>query len=187
MPVLKVDFETNLLTCEKCDLHQHREQVVIGSGETPADILFVGECPGESEEKKQIPYVGKSGKLLRRLIKDTPISEDVCYFTNIVKCNPFNARDPFPWEIDNCLPHLVTQVKYVVHPKIIVGIGNIICNYLSKPHSYVLYREHGKILDISGGIKFIGIIDPYKALEDSAIEDLLIKDLKLVLNLWKSL
>ena len=92
-------------TCTRCPLAAGRTQVVFGMGRPDADLLFVGEGPGAAEDKQGLPFVGRSGKLLDRLLaEELGITRDECYIANVVKCRPPENRDPRPDEIAACSP-----------------------------------------------------------------------------------
>ena len=112
------------LTCTKCPLAEGRTQVVFGVGNPQADLLFVGEGPGREEDLAGEPFVGRSGKLLDRLMwEEMGLTRDKCYIANVVKCRPPNNRDPAPIEIASCRPYLEEQIT-LIEPKVIVTLGN---------------------------------------------------------------
>jgi DNA polymerase len=110
-------------TCTRCALHGSRTQVVFGVGDPTADLLFVGEGPGAEEDRLGEPFVGRSGKLLDRLLaEELGITRDRCYIANVVKCRPPDNRDPRPEEIAACRPYLQQQVELIA-PKVTVTLG----------------------------------------------------------------
>ena len=100
-----------------------RTQVVFGVGSRDADLVFVGEGPGAEEDKQGIPFVGRAGQLLTRLIEDIGFTRDDVYIANVVKCRPPGNRDPQPEEIAACRPYLEGQLGFV-HPRVVVTLGN---------------------------------------------------------------
>jgi DNA polymerase len=110
--------------CTKCPLAtQGRTQVVFGVGNPNADLLFIGEAPGAEEDRQGEPFVGRSGKLLDRImLEELGIDRQWCYIANCVKCRPPGNRDPFPIEIDTCRPYLDGQLDLIA-PKVIVTLG----------------------------------------------------------------
>lgn len=111
-------------TCTLCELSEGRTQVVFGMGDSAADLLFVGEGPGAEEDKQGLPFVGKSGKLLDKLLlEELGITRDSCYIANVVKCRPPGNRDPKPDEIAACRPYLEAQLAHI-RPQVIVTLGN---------------------------------------------------------------
>jgi uracil-DNA glycosylase family 4 len=109
--------------CTKCPLAQTRTQVVFGVGSTSADLVFVGEGPGAEEDRQGIPFVGRAGQLLTRLIEGIGLTRDDVYICNVVKCRPPGNRDPLPVEIDACRPYLEAQLEFL-SPRVVVTLGN---------------------------------------------------------------
>lgn len=111
-------------TCTSCGLAVGRTTVVFGAGSSTADLMFVGEGPGAREDEQGVPFVGRSGQLLDRLLaEELGIDRTDCYITNVVKCRPPENRDPRPDEIAACRPYLEQQVA-LVDPAVIVTLGN---------------------------------------------------------------
>jgi len=110
--------------CTRCRLAVGRTQVVFGTGTPSADLLFVGEGPGAEEDRQGLPFVGRSGKLLDRLMEEElGFGRASCYIANIVKCRPPGNRDPKPDEIEACRPWLEGQLERL-RPRVIVTLGN---------------------------------------------------------------
>jgi uracil-DNA glycosylase family 4 len=111
-------------TCTRCPLAEGRTQVVFGVGAPTADLLFVGEGPGREEDLAGEPFVGRSGKLLDRLMwEEIGLTRAECYIANVVKCRPPNNRDPAPNEIASCRPYLEEQIQ-LIDPSVIITLGN---------------------------------------------------------------
>jgi DNA polymerase len=111
-------------TCTRCGLADGRTQVVFGAGDPDADLLFVGEGPGAEEDRQGLPFVGRSGQLLDRLLlEELGITRDACYIANVVKCRPPGNRDPKPDEIAACRPWLAAQIEHI-RPRVVVTLGN---------------------------------------------------------------
>jgi DNA polymerase len=120
------DFDalrTDALACTKCPLAETRTQVVFGSGDPHAALMFVGEGPGAEEDRQGLPFVGRAGRLLTRLIADVGLTRDDVYIANVVKCRPPGNRDPEPLEIAACRPYLEAQLGFVA-PRVVVTLGN---------------------------------------------------------------
>jgi uracil-DNA glycosylase len=117
------DLEREALTCTKCPLAATRTQVVFGVGDPHADLLFVGEGPGEQEDLTGEPFVGRAGRLLTSLIEGIGLTRGDVYIANVVKCRPPGNRDPEPGEIESCRPYLEAQVGFI-DPKVVVTLGN---------------------------------------------------------------
>ncbi len=108
--------------CTRCKLCNGRTQIVFGSGNPRAELVFVGEGPGEEEDKQGIPFVGAAGQLLTKMIEAMKFSRDTVYICNVVKCRPPGNRNPEPEEIQSCEPFLRAQLR-VIKPKVIVALG----------------------------------------------------------------
>jgi uracil-DNA glycosylase len=111
-------------TCSKCpQLCQSRTQVVFGSGNPNADVLFIGEAPGSNEDKDGIPFCGMSGKILTELLTSAGIDREDVFITNTILCHPAGNRNPNKEEVENCRERL-DQLINIMKPKVIVTIGN---------------------------------------------------------------
>lgn len=109
--------------CTRCGLHERRTQIVFGDGNPDADLLFVGEGPGEQEDRQGIPFVGRAGELLTQMIESgLGIPRSSVYICNVVKCRPPQNRTPLPDEVETCSPFLEAQIA-AVNPKVIVALG----------------------------------------------------------------
>jgi DNA polymerase len=110
--------------CERCRLHKGRRNIVFGVGNPSADLMFVGEGPGYDEDVQGIPFVGKAGQLLTKIIQAIDMTRDEVYIANIVKCRPPKNRDPEPDEIRSCLPFLEGQIRSI-RPQVICTLGRV--------------------------------------------------------------
>ncbi|GMQ86744.1 MAG: uracil-DNA glycosylase [Acidimicrobiia bacterium] len=123
-PVARLKMvEAEALICTKCPLAEGRTQVVFGAGDPQADVLFVGEAPGQREDEQGLPFVGPSGRLLEELLAEIDLTRDAVYIANVVKCRPPKNRDPRPDEIDTCKGYLRTQLE-LIDPAVVVTLGN---------------------------------------------------------------
>jgi uracil-DNA glycosylase len=110
--------------CTRCPLAAGRTQVVFGVGDPHADLMFVGEAPGRDEDLQGEPFVGRSGRLLDRLLlEELGVDRSRCYIANVVKCRPPDNRDPKPDEIAACRPYLAAQIE-LISPSVVVTLGN---------------------------------------------------------------
>jgi uracil-DNA glycosylase len=117
-------------TCTKCRLAESRRSVVFGMGDTAAPLMFIGEGPGAEEDRQGLPFVGRSGQLLDRLIhEELGTSRDRVYICNVVKCRPPENRDPKPDEIDACRPYLQEQLD-LIRPLVVVTLGRFAGQWL---------------------------------------------------------
>ncbi|MFL5959930.1 MAG: uracil-DNA glycosylase [Gaiellaceae bacterium] len=136
------DYATSTAGCTRCRLAQGRTQVVFGSGNPRADLLFVGEAPGFHEDKQGVPFVGQAGKLLDTLLGGVGLRREDVYIANVLKCRPPGNRDPQPDEIEACEPHLFRQIE-LIEPKVIATLGNFATKLLSgRPLG--ITRVHGQ-------------------------------------------
>lgn len=118
-------------TCLRCPLGRTRTKFVFGTGNPDADVVFVGEAPGEQEDRQGLPFVGPAGQLLNRLIEAAGIPRDTVFIANVLKCRPPNNRPPEPEEIAQCEPYLVEQIK-LINPKVVVALGKYASQTLLK-------------------------------------------------------
>lgn len=131
--------------CTKCELYQTALNPVPGDGNPEAEIVFIGEAPGEQEDKQGLPFVGNSGKLLVKLLATIRIDRSEVFICNILKHRPPNNRDPIADEIRVCTPFLKAQLK-IIAPKIIITLGKFSMNYFFPEES--ISRIHGQIRNI---------------------------------------
>lgn len=134
--------------CTACELHKTRTNCVFGTGNQNADILFVGEAPGDNEDKTGIPFVGRAGQLLDKYLCAVNIPREDVYIANILKCRPPKNRDPLPAEEDACIDFLRRQVK-LLQPKLIVCLGRISAMRLIRP-DFKITQEHGAWFEKNG-------------------------------------
>ena len=150
--------------CALCPLSQTRTNVVFGVGNPDAEILFVGEAPGENEDLTGEPFVGRGGQLLDLYLNGIGLDrKDNIYITNILKCRPPMNRDPKPEEEEACIPYLRELVK-VMRPKIIVCVGRIAAQMLIS-RDFRVTKEHGVFFE-KKGILFMGTFHPAALLRD---------------------
>lgn len=143
------ELKTECLSCHACGLRSTCKQVVFGYGNPQAEILFIGEAPGKSEDEEGRPFVGRSGKLLDIFLDAVGLSrEKNIYITNICKCRPPENRDPLPEEWEACLPHLRNQFR-VMQPKIVVCLGRIAAQRMIRP-DFAVTKEHGQWTEKQG-------------------------------------
>jgi uracil-DNA glycosylase len=121
--------------CTKCRLAGGRTQVVYGTGNPDADLMFIGEGPGYYEDKQGEPFVGAAGQLLNRMLEEIGVRRSDVYIANVIKCRPPGNRDPLPEEVDACTPWLREQIA-LIEPRVIVTLGNFATRFmLDKPVS----------------------------------------------------
>ena len=161
--------------CEKCALYQTRTNVVFGRGSENASLLFIGEAPGENEDKTGLPFVGAAGKLLDRYLAYAEIGEDDYYIANILKCRPPHNRDPLPAEEEACIPYLREQLA-ILQPKIIVCLGRISAMRIISP-DFRITKQHGQWFE-NGGVKIMAVYHPAALLRDPRKKEEMLLDFK---------
>jgi uracil-DNA glycosylase len=135
--------------CTRCKLHgQGRKQIVFGVGNHAADIMFVGEAPGADEDTQGIPFVGRAGQLLTKMIEAMGLRRDEVYIANVLKCRPPGNRDPEPDEVESCEPFLFQQIA-AVQPKVIIALGAHAARALLKTQDPIS-RMRGRVYDYRG-------------------------------------
>ncbi len=134
--------------CRRCPLHTGRKKLVFGEGHLRARLLFVGEGPGEEEDRTGRPFVGEAGRLLTRIIEAMGLSRSDVYICNVVKCRPPRNRNPMGLEIASCLPFLKRQIDLVA-PKVICTLGRVAGEALLGG-TFSVTRDRGKWLEYEG-------------------------------------
>ncbi len=164
------------LSCQKCPLEQTRNHVVFGAGVPNAEVVFIGEGPGENEDLQGQPFVGRGGALLDKYLQAVDLSrEKNIYITNMVKCRPPQNRDPHPDEVANCIGYLSRQLE-IIRPKIIVCLGRIAANALIEK-GFKVTKQHGQWFE-KNGVFMMGTFHPAALLRNphnkpDAFEDML--------------
>jgi uracil-DNA glycosylase len=149
MSDLLAAYRDETLGCTRCALAQTRTQVVFGSGDPNADLMFVGEAPGFHEDTQGIPFVGQAGQLLERLLNGIGLSRDDVYIANVLKCRPPGNRDPQQDEIEACESHLFRQIA-LIRPTLVATLGNFATKLLSGRPAGIT-RVHGTPQEVTLG------------------------------------
>jgi uracil-DNA glycosylase family 4 len=135
-------FAGEVSGCTRCRLAEGRTQVVFGSGDPNADLMFVGEAPGFHEDRLGVPFVGQAGKLLDQLLAGIGLTREDVFVANVLKCRPPGNRDPQPDEIEACEGHLFRQIA-LIRPQVVATLGNFATKLLSgRPLG--ITRVHGR-------------------------------------------
>lgn len=152
--------------CVRCqELASTRKNVVFGAGNADADLMFVGEAPGASEDERGLPFVGRAGKLLSTLLEEIGMSREDVFIANVLKCRPPGNRDPLPVEIENCHEYLYRQVE-LIQPRVICSLGNFSTKLLRDDPTGIT-RLHGRPEDLTLGgrtVRLYPIFHPAAAL-----------------------
>ena len=169
-------LEQTCMGCQRCALADGRHNVVFGVGSREAEVMFVGEGPGENEDLQGEPFVGRAGKLLDDMLEliDLDRKKNV-YIANIVKCRPPHNRDPLNTEQDACIGYLRNQVA-LIRPKIIVCLGRIAAMRLIR-EDYRITREHGQWVE-KAGVAMTALYHPAAILRDPGKRPETFDDLK---------
>ena len=147
------EYAEQTASCTRCALAAGRTQVVFGSGNPDADLMFVGEAPGFHEDQQGVPFVGQAGKLLDRLLGGIGLTRADVYVGNVIKCRPPGNRDPLPEEIAACEPHLFRQIE-LIQPKLVATLGNFATKLLSgKPAG--ITKVHGYEQEVTLGARTV--------------------------------
>ena len=167
--------------CTRCpQLASTRQTVVFGSGNADADLMFVGEAPGADEDVQGIPFVGRAGQLLTKIIEAIGLTRDDVYIANIIKCRPPQNRNPEPDEVATCEPFLFRQID-VIKPKIIVALGKYAAQTLLRTETPIS-RLRGRQFDYRGAT-LIPTFHPAYLLRNPSSKREVWEDMKLVKRL----
>ena len=169
-------LEAQCLSCRKCALCEERTNVVFGVGPRDAEVLFIGEGPGENEDLQGEPFVGRGGKLLDDMLEIIDLSRKKnIYIANMVKCRPPKNRDPLNTEQDACIGYLRNQVA-LIKPKIIVCLGRISAMRVIK-EDFKISKEHGQWFE-KNGVWMMAFYHPAALLRDPRRKPEAFEDLK---------
>jgi len=160
--------EQQVRICRKCRLSETRTQTVFGEGDVDAPIFFIGEGPGETEDKTGRPFVGRAGHLLDQMIVAMGLKREQVYIANIVKCRPPGNRAPAPDEVETCTPYLVRQIE-IVRPRVIVTLGLPAAKYMLNSNS-TMGRLRGQWHEWRG-IKLMPTFHPAYLLRSYTVEN----------------
>ncbi|MCL1830018.1 MAG: uracil-DNA glycosylase [Oscillospiraceae bacterium] len=173
------ELQQTCQNCSKCDLYQTRTNVVFGAGNPDADIMFIGEGPGENEDIQALPFVGRSGRLLTGYLGAVGLDRKDVYITNIVKCRPPANRDPKPEEQETCIEYLKSQVR-IINPKIIVCLGRIASARLIDK-DFRVTKSHGEFIERKGYL-MMGTYHPAALLRNSNLKFDALNDFKNIIQ-----
>ena len=150
-------LQREVKACTRCALAKTRRSVVFGEGNERADLVFVGEAPGEEEDIQGRPFVGRAGKFLDRMIERTGLSRKDVFICNVLKCRPPQNRDPDPAEVDTCKGYLFTQLQ-LIRPKVICALGRHAYNTLMNVDARIT-KIRGQFTEFNG-IKLLPTYHP---------------------------
>jgi uracil-DNA glycosylase len=179
-----VAIRADIGDCTRCKLHTlGRTQVVFGVGNPNADLMFVGEAPGGDEDIQGIPFVGRAGQLLTKIIEAIGLSRDDVYIANVIKCRPPQNRNPEPDEVETCEPFLFRQID-VIQPKVIIALGKFAAQTLLRSDTPIS-RLRGRVFDYRGA-KLLPTFHPAYLLRNPASKREVWEDMKIARGLLQS-
>jgi uracil-DNA glycosylase family 4 len=177
-------LQTHIGDCTRCKLSAlGRTQVVFGVGNPNADLMFVGEAPGADEDIQGVPFVGRAGHLLTKIIEAIDLKREDVYIANVIKCRPPQNRNPEPDEIETCQPFLFQQID-VIQPKVIVTLGKFAAQCLLRSEEPIS-RLRGRLFEYRGA-KLIPTFHPAYLLRNPSSKREVWEDMKLVKKLLNS-
>jgi uracil-DNA glycosylase len=167
--------------CTRCKLHgQGRRQIVFGVGNPDADLMFVGEAPGAEEDIQGIPFVGRAGQLLTKIIEAIGLKREDVYIANVIKCRPPGNRNPEPDEVETCEPFLFQQID-IIKPKVVVALGKFGAQTLLRTLDPIS-RLRGRVYNFRGA-KLVPTFHPAYVLRNPSSKREVWEDMKLVRTL----
>jgi DNA polymerase len=179
-----VNIRADIGDCTRCKLHRlGRRQIVFGVGNPVADLMFVGEAPGRDEDEQGIPFVGRAGQLLTRIIEAIGLKREDVYIANVIKCRPPENRNPEPDEVETCEPFLFQQID-TIKPRVIVALGTFAARALLRTLEPIS-RLRGREYDYRGA-KLIPTFHPAYLLRNPSSKREVWEDMKRVRELLKS-
>ena len=170
---------TDMGDCRRCKLAQHRTRIVFGEGSSSARLMFVGEAPGFDEDQQGMPFVGKAGQLLTRIIQAISLTREQVYICNVIKCRPPGNRNPESDEIQSCSPFLNRQIASI-QPEFICALGTFAAQTLLKT-TQPISRLRGRFYDYSG-IRLLPTFHPSYLLRNPDKKREVWEDMKLLMN-----
>jgi uracil-DNA glycosylase family 4 len=160
-----------------CPLKDTRTKLVFGAGNANADLMFVGEAPGATEDQTGLPFVGRAGKLLDDLLAEVGLARGDVFITNVICCRPPGNRDPLPEEIEACKPYLYKKIE-LIEPKVICTLGNFATKLLTGDQTGIT-KVHGRPQEREVGgrvVLLFPIFHPAAALRTDSVKQLLRED-----------
>ncbi len=163
--------------CVKCPLAKTRTRVVFGAGNADADLIFVGEAPGVEEDRQGLPFVGRAGGLLSKLLEEIGMRREDVFIANVLKCRPPANRDPQPIEIETCEPYLAEQVR-LIEPRVVCTLGNFATKLLTgNPAGITKVAGSPQVHTLGGRSVFVlPLFHPAAALRTPAVAERLRAD-----------
>jgi uracil-DNA glycosylase family 4 len=165
--------------CRRCPLAATRTQVVFGSGNADADLMFVGEAPGAEEDRQGLPFVGRAGALLSELLGEIGMTREDVFINNVLMCRPPGNRDPQPDEIESCSPYLETRIE-LIQPKVVATLGNFATKLLTGSRTGITKVRGTPQVHVLGGraVYLMPLLHPAAALRTPSLVETLREDFR---------
>ncbi len=172
-----VELYREVSDCTRCPLHESRIQAVFGAGDADAQLMFVGEAPGAEEDRQGLPFVGRAGQLLNRLLEEVELTRHDVFIANILKSRPPANRDPQPQEIEACWPYLDRQIQ-LIEPKVIATLGNFATKKITGDQTGITrVRGTPQVHQLAGRTLFVfPLLHPAAALRTPSLVETLQRD-----------
>ncbi len=172
-----VEVYNEAAVCVKCPLSATRTRVVFGAGNADADLMFVGEAPGAEEDRQGLPFVGRAGGLLTKMLEEIGMAREDVFIANVLKCRPPGNRDPQPVEIESCEPYLAEQVR-LIEPRVVCTLGNFATKLLTGACTGITrVRGVAQVHELGGRTVFVlPLFHPAAALRTPAVAETLRSD-----------
>lgn len=185
--LVMINEEINVLAnevvnCTKCGLHRTRKNVVFGDGNPFSPVVFVGEAPGSEEDEQGLPFVGRAGMLLNKMLEKAGLRRKDVYICNVIKCHPPQNRDPLPEEIEKCSPFLRRQIE-IINPRVIVTLGNYAKKVVAGIEEGIM-RVRGTVVEVEGR-KIVLTYHPSFLLRNPGREEEMFNDIVTAISLLK--
>ncbi len=175
-------FYQEIKDCTKCSLGHTRTHFVFGVGNPNADLMFIGEAPGRDEDLQGIPFVGRAGQLLNKLLAHVHLKREDVFIANILKCRPPNNRDPLPEEVAACIPYLYKQIE-MIQPKVMVALGRVAAQNLLRTKA-PLSQMRERVWEYRG-TPMVVTYHPAAVLRNMRLLDTAIQDFKFIVSIME--
>ncbi len=173
------DIEQHIAACTLCSLSRTRNRPVMGRGNCQADLMLIAEAPGGQEDQQGMPFVGRSGEILDRLLQDCGLDREEIYITNILKCHPPGNRDPKQEEKEACFPYLKYET-FLLRPKMIVCLGRVAAQRIISP-DFKITKQHG-VFTCRKNCVLTAIYHPSAILRDPSKYEIVKKDFREIVD-----
>jgi DNA polymerase len=186
-----ISLGKKIMVCTLCPLASGRTHAVPGTGNSDADIVFIGEGPGAKEDASGEPFVGAAGKFLAEMLAEIKMKREDVFITNVVKCRPPNNRDPLPDEVSVCTTNYLWKQLEIIEPKIIITLGRH-AMYRFVPKDRQISQDHGKLFKLTSPktgrhFNIFPLYHPAAALYNGGMRGVLMDDFKKIPKVLKNI